>query len=169
MTSRVGGARPAPGGLTPYGAGATTTSVEGVLALVRSRGGRATASRRVLLEILFESRDHRSVEELAAAVQARAPEVHLSTVYRNLEELQRLGVIVHTHLGHGPAAYQLASDAHSHLLCERCGRRIEAPEDLFDGLARAAAERFGFTIDPRHFAILGRCAGCPPNVTGDDA
>jgi Fur family transcriptional regulator, ferric uptake regulator len=140
-----------------------------VLALVRASGGRATASRRVLLEVLFESSDHRSVEDLAAAVQARAPDVHLSTVYRNLEELERLGVIVHTHLGHGPATYQLATDAHSHLICERCGRRIEAPEELFADLAREAADRYGLTIDPRHFAILGRCADCPPNVTGEGA
>jgi Fur family transcriptional regulator, ferric uptake regulator len=136
------------------------SSVEEVLALVRAGGGRATASRRALLEVIFESGDHRSVEDLAAAVQARVPDVHLSTIYRNLEELERLGVLVHTHLGHGPATYQLASGAHSHLICERCGRRFEAPEELFEGLAREAAARYAFTIDPRHFAILGRCAEC---------
>ncbi len=144
------------------------STVDEVLALVRASGGRATASRRVLLDVLFESSDHRSVEELTAAVQSRAPDVHLSTIYRNLEELERLGVIVHTHLGHGPATYQLASEAHSHLICERCGRRFEAPVELFEGLAAEAAARYGFTIDPRHFAILGRCADCPPNVPGDD-
>jgi Fur family ferric uptake transcriptional regulator len=135
-----------------------------VLALVRARGGRATASRRVLLEVLFESSDHRSVEDLASAVQARAPEVHLSTIYRNVEELERLGVIAHTHLGHGPATYQLATSAHSHLVCERCGTRFEAPEELFADLARAASERYGFTIDPRHFAVFGRCADCVREV-----
>lgn len=143
-------------------------SVEEVLALVRAKGGRATASRRVLLEVLFDSNDHRSVEDLAAAVQARSPDVHLSTIYRNLEELERLGVIVHSHLGHGPATYQLASGAHSHLICERCGRRFEAPAELFAELARQAAERYGFTVDPRHFAILGRCAECLGNVPRDD-
>jgi Fe2+ or Zn2+ uptake regulation protein len=134
--------------------------VDEVLSLLRARGGRATASRRILLEVLFDSHDHRSVEELAAAVQSRAPDVHLSTIYRNLEELEELGVIAHTHLGHGPATYQLATSAHAHLLCERCGRRYEAPAELFAGLARAARQRYGFTIDPRHFAILGRCAEC---------
>ncbi len=140
------------------------TSVDEVLALVRARGGRATASRRILLEVLFESSDHRSVEDLAAEVQARAPDVHLSTIYRNVEELERLGVIAHTHLGHGPATYQLATSAHSHLVCERCGCRFEAPEELFADLARTAAERYGFMIDPRHFAILGRCADCARDV-----
>jgi Fur family transcriptional regulator, ferric uptake regulator len=140
--------------------GATFRSVDDVLALVRARGGRATPSRRILLEVLFETDDHLSVEELAAAVQARAPDVHLSTIYRNVEDLQRLGVVAHTHLGHGPATYQLAPFAHAHFICEVCGKRLEADDDLFEGLAEAAKSRLGFSIDPHHFAILGRCADC---------
>lgn len=142
------------------------TTVDEALEVLRAHGGRATASRRVLLEVLFESTDHRSAEDLAAAVQDRAPDVHLSTVYRNLEELQRLGVVVHTHLGHGPATYQPTGRAHAHLICEACGTTIEAADDLFRGLARSALARHGFVVDPRHFAILGRCASC---AAGDTA
>lgn len=136
------------------------SSVDEVLALVRARGGRATASRRILLEVLFEAQGHLSAEKLAEAVWARSPDVHISTIYRNLEELQRLGVVVHSHMGHGPATYELAALAHAHLICEGCGAMIEAPDDLFRSLARAAREKLGFTIDPHHFAILGRCRSC---------
>lgn len=142
---------------------ADVSSVDDVMALVRARGGRATSSRRVLLEVLFQAQGHLVVEELAEAVQARAPDVHISTIYRNLEDLERLGVVVHTHLGHGPAAYQLASLAHAHFICETCGAIIEAPDELFQGLARTAKTRLGFSIDPHHFAILGRCAACRMN------
>jgi Fur family transcriptional regulator, ferric uptake regulator len=142
------------------GAGQPPSSVDEVLDLVRARGGRATPPRRTLLEVLFESDEHLSAEELAAAVQSRSPEVHISTIYRNLEDLQRLGVVVHSHLGHGPATYQLASLAHAHFICELCGATIEAPDELFGGLARTVKSRLGFSIDPRHFAILGRCAAC---------
>jgi Fur family transcriptional regulator, ferric uptake regulator len=139
---------------------AAASSVEGVLAMVRARGGRATASRRVLLEVLFEGGEHRTAEALAEAVQARAPEVHISTIYRNLEDLEDLGVVVHSHLGHGPATYQLTSAAHAHFLCESCGAMVEAPAELFAGLAALARDQFGFYIDPRHFAIQGRCSRC---------
>lgn len=139
----------------------TISTVEDALALVRAHGGRVTSSRRVLLEVLFAADTaHLSAEQLCEAVQERVPDVHMSTVYRNLEELQRIGVIVHSHLGHGPATYQLASLAHAHFLCERCGAMVEAPDDIFRGLAQAAKTRLGFSIDPRHFAILGRCADC---------
>ena len=89
-----------------------------------------------------------------------APDVHASTVYRNLEELERLGVIVHTHLGHGAATYHLATEAHGHLVCERCGLALEAPQDLVDEMALGALERLGFVLRPYHFAVLGLCATC---------
>ena len=136
------------------------SSVEDVLALVRARGGRATSSRRTILEALFDADRDLTAEELAVAVQSRAPDIHLSTVYRNLEEMQRLGVLVHSHLGHGPATYQLASTAHAYFLCEVCGATIEAPDDVFNGLAKTVNARLGFAIDPVHFAMLGRCAAC---------
>jgi Fur family transcriptional regulator, ferric uptake regulator len=151
---------PGPG---PAEAGAADVStVDGVLALVRASGGRATSSRRILLEVLFDSAEHMRAEDLAAAVQARAPDVHMSTIYRNLEDLQRLGVIVHSHLGHGPATYQVTSAAHAHFLCEGCGAMVEAPAEIFAGLAKMAWDRLGFSIDPRHFAIQGHCAACAP-------
>jgi Fe2+ or Zn2+ uptake regulation protein len=142
------------------------STVEDVLALVRARGGRVTSPRRVILEALFEAAQprvgagHLTAPQLAEAVHHRAPDVHMSTVYRNLDDLQRMGVVVHSHMGHGPATYQLASLAHAHFICEACGATVEAPETLVRELAREAQTELGFSIDPYHFAILGRCAAC---------
>jgi Fur family ferric uptake transcriptional regulator len=134
--------------------------VEESLKLLRARGGRATTARRILLRCLFSESDHRTADEIAVEVRSEAPDVNISTIYRNLAELERLGIIVHVHLGHGKATYQLASEMHGHLVCEICGDVFEAPEEYFEGLSGAAAEDLGFTIDPRHFAVIGRCAKC---------
>ena len=93
-------------------------------------------------------------------VQARAPGTNLSTIYRNLDELQRLGVIDRTRLGDGPAAYHLAPAGHGHLVCEECGSITEIPGELSDGLARGVRDRYGFTITPHRFTMTGRCARC---------
>ena len=135
-------------------------SVEEVLDLLRRRGGRVTSSRRILVETLFERTGHLTVEDLAAAVQVRAPDVHVSTIYRNVEDLERLGVVAHSHLGHGPATYQLASHSHAHFVCQSCGKRVDAPDAMFRSLARSAKADLGFSIDPHHSAIFGHCADC---------
>ncbi|MHB1987316.1 MAG: Fur family transcriptional regulator [Acidimicrobiales bacterium] len=139
---------------------ASSELVAEVLGLLKARGGRVTTARRQLLEALFDAPAHATAEDLGSVVQARSPDVHISTIYRNLDELERLGVIVHTHLGHGPAIYHLASSPHGHLVCELCGATLEAPPELFSSLSATAEERYGFRIDPRHFAVLGRCRQC---------
>jgi Fe2+ or Zn2+ uptake regulation protein len=47
-------------------------------------------------------------EDLAAEVQARAPDIHLTTVYRNLNGLERLDVVDRTPADHGAATYRRA-------------------------------------------------------------
>jgi len=135
-------------------------TVEEIVSQLRHGGTRVTTARRLLLTVLLNSTGHPTVEELLISVRAMAPDVHESTVYRNLEELERLGVVVHTHLGHGAATYHLAANAHGHLVCENCGSTIEAAADLFDGLTEAARTRHGFQLRPYHFAVLGICDSC---------
>lgn len=139
---------------------ANRQAIDDVLDLVRRHGGRATPARRLLLNALFGSQQHRSAEELAAEVHDHAPDVHLSTIYRNLEELERLGVIDSTRLGSGPATYHLATAAHGHLVCEQCATMIEVPDEIFADLVRVAGTKYGFAINPHHFAVTGRCANC---------
>jgi hypothetical protein len=43
---------------------------------------------------------------------------------------------------------------------------MEAPEGFFRDLTAAAKREYGFVIDPRHFAVLGRCAMCARSVEG---
>ena len=136
-----------------------SVTVDELVDRVRAAGGRMTTCRRAVLAVLVE-RPHLTAEELARLVNSAQPDVHLSTVYRNLDELERLGVVVHSHLGHGPGTYQLAAGAHGHLVCEVCGAVVDADDALFGLLGAEADRRHGFQIRPYHFAVLGTCAPC---------
>jgi Fe2+ or Zn2+ uptake regulation protein len=145
----------------------TARSLEQVLDHLRAGGHRVTTSRRELIRSLIEAGDHRTADELAADVQSRAPDVHISTIYRNLDELERLGVIEHAHLGHGAATYHLGAVAHGHLVCSECGTTIEVPDEWFHAFAKRAKAAHGFTVDPHHFAMIGRCAACASAMPHD--
>jgi Fur family transcriptional regulator, ferric uptake regulator len=146
------------------GATAVMTSpadiIDVVLARIRERGGRATPARRLLLSALIDSSGHQTAEDLAEAVQARAPDVHLTTIYRNLDDLERMGVVDRTYVSHGPATYHLACTSHGHLACENCGAITDIPAEAFLSLAETAMAMHGFVISPGHFAVPGRCANC---------
>lgn len=138
----------------------TLDGLDTLVARLREDGVRITTARRLVLRALMDGPTHPTADELLTTVRTMAPDVHASTVYRNLEELERLGVVVHTHLGHGAATYHLAAEAHGHLVCERCGLALEAPQDLVDHMARGAMQQLGFVLRPYHFAVLGLCATC---------
>lgn len=133
---------------------------ERILAALRSGGGRITRARRAVLGALLEHREHVTADELADAVQARHPDVHLSTVYRALDAFEHLGVVTHVHLGHGRAIYHLTDEIHHHAVCDRCGDVIELPSDVFDDLQHRLGDEFGFRVDAHHFALVGRCGAC---------
>ena len=139
---------------------AVREQAEPILGLLRARGGRVTTCRRAILETFLGSGGHVTAEALTARVQASQPDVHESTVYRFLDELERLGVVDHVHLGHGPAVYHLASDTHHHLVCDGCGTVVEVPENLFADLRSRLRDDYAFSLQPRHFAVTGRCKDC---------
>lgn len=136
----------------------STARLDRILGQLKSEGGRVTTARRALVTALLDADHHPTADDLATAVQAAHPDVHRSTIYRTLDALEKLGVVDHVHLGHGRAVYHLADEAHHHLVCEVCGHVVEVPEELFDVLAGQLQSRYGFTIRPRHFAVVGRCA-----------
>jgi len=131
-----------------------------ILALLRADGGRITPARRAVAEILVGGEEHLSAEDIAGRIQGALPDVSVSTVYRCLEALEKLGVVEHVHLGHGPSRYHLADRHHVHLLCRACGQLIELPPDALDGLGERLDADHGFALEPRHFALLGTCANC---------
>lgn len=137
-------------------------TAEAVLAMLRARGGRITATRRITLEVLLAGGQHRhmSADEIAAEVRDRLPEVAESSIYRTLAVLEELGVVTHVHLGHGPSTFHLRDQIHRHLVCQRCRMVIEVPGHEFVALTRRLEQSYGFAMSSEHFAILGECRAC---------
>jgi Fur family transcriptional regulator, ferric uptake regulator len=132
-----------------------------VLALVRDKGGRVTTTRRAIVAALLDAPDHHvTAQALAERVQQSHPDVHASTVYRTLDTLTDIGVVEHTHFGHGAAVYHLTDERHQHLVCELCGAVVEVPLRTFDPLVEALRESYGFDVHAEHVALVGRCRDC---------
>jgi Fur family ferric uptake transcriptional regulator len=127
---------------------------------LRARGYRLTPQRQLVLEAVARL-GHATPDEIATTVRETASGVNISTVYRTLELLEELGLVTHTHLGHGPPTYHAATDDdHVHLVCRVCGNVSETSPGLVDGVVRELRETVGFDADVGHLAIFGTCRGC---------
>ncbi len=125
------------------------------------QGYRLTPQRLMILSAIENSNDHISAEEIYAQVVAQYPNVNISTVYRNLELLKRLGLVTETDLGEGRVRYHPAEKGHHHhLVCRECGAIIDLDESVLSMVKDVLLKEHGFIADLRHLAILGRCVKC---------
>lgn len=139
------------------------TSPDLLVDALRSQGLRITAARRAVCAVITARHDHHLTAAgiLEEARTEQGATVDQSTVYRTLDALQDAGLLVHSHLGHGPAVYHLASEAaHQHVVCSECGATASIPADYLDDWTAALRRTTGFEIDPTHFAVTGLCAEC---------
>jgi len=137
--------------------------------LVRAHGLRVSAARRLVIEALFASRNPVSAEEIADGLGGRTVRSDVGSVYRNLETLERLGLVRHFHLGHGPGRYALAgAEAREYLYCESCGAtRAVEPAEL-DAVRELVQEEFRFQAHFTHFPIVGLCRECSGDGPSSD-
>ncbi len=125
------------------------------------QGYRLTPQRLMVLSAIEKSDHHISAEEIYSQIIARYPHVNISTVYRTLELLERLGLVTKTDLGEGAVRYHSAEKGHHHhLVCRECGAIADLDESVLASLKSALRQKYQFTADLKHLAIQGRCARC---------
>ena len=132
-----------------------------IVSELSERGYRLTPQRVMILSAIENSDDHISAEEIYAQIVAKYPNVNISTVYRTLELLKRLGLVTETHLGDGLVRYHSAEKGHHHhLVCRQCGAITDLDESVVSPLKDVLIREYQFIPDLRHLAIFGRCVNC---------
>ncbi|WP_267898880.1 Fur family transcriptional regulator [Saccharopolyspora rhizosphaerae] len=126
---------------------------------LHQRGMRMTPQRQLVLDAVREL-GHATPEQVCKKVQETAPTINITTIYRALDLLEQLGLVRHTHLGHGAPTYSAEEHEHVHLACHRCGRIDEVATETMDDLAERLRREHGFALDATHLALSGTCREC---------
>ncbi len=147
--------------LAPRRAPLSFAGLDDVAAAIRESGGRLTSARRVVLTALFAADGPVSAEYIADGLAGRTIRSEVSSVYRNLERLEELGVVRHVHLGHGPGLYVLEDGVQrEYLVCEGCDRVDSVEASKLDDARAAIRTAFGYEARFEHFPIVGLCSRC---------
>jgi Fur family transcriptional regulator, ferric uptake regulator len=135
--------------------------ISDTIAELSEKGYRMTPQRMLILEAIEATHEHISAEEIYAKVIKKYPHVNISTVYRTLELLKKLGLVTETDFGGGQVRYHPAEKGHHHhLVCRNCGRIIDLDEDELSQLKDILLLKYKFNADLKHLAITGQCAVC---------
>ena len=131
-------------------------SLEAAYDVVRAEGLRLSAARRIVLQALFAAEGPVTADQVSAAAT-----LELTSVYRNLETFEAIGLVRHVHLGHGAGRYALASEEETeYSLCEGCGEARALSPPTLDAVRDAVREATGLEARFSHFPIVGVCLRC---------
>jgi Fur family ferric uptake transcriptional regulator len=129
--------------------------------LMRERGLRVSAARRLVLEALLAADGPMSAEQIAEGIGGRVPSSDIASVYRNLQAFEDVGLVRHVHLGHGPGLHALAVGGElEYLTCERCADYRAVPREELDAVRDLVEVGFGYRASFTHFPIVGLCRSC---------
>ena len=118
-------------------------------------------------ELLAESGEFRSAQDIHAALRARGASVGLATVYRNLGLMAELGEVDTLVRDDGETVYRQCSDVHHHhLVCRQCGRTVEIAGPAVEKWANTVAAEHGFSDVSHQLELFGLCV--PPVGTPAD-
>ena len=124
-------------------------------------GYRLTPQRIMILEAVEQADSHISAEDIYTQVHDKYPYINISTIYRTLELLETLGLVIKTDFGEGRVRYHPADKGHHHhLVCQKCGAIIDIDESTLARLQDVLLAKYNFSASLKHIAIFGFCGSC---------
>jgi Fe2+ or Zn2+ uptake regulation protein len=104
---------------------------------------------------------HLTPTDIYARAVERRPGIGVSTIYRGLERLRKLGLVAELYVpGADAATYEPSGPRHAHFRCSACGAIEDVAYAIPARTLKALALEHGFAIDSERVSFEGRCASC---------
>jgi Fur family ferric uptake transcriptional regulator len=122
---------------------------------------RPTRQQQAVADLLAQTEDFASAQEVHARLRDAGESVGLATVYRTLQALAEAGELDVLRTDEGEAVYRACEPGHHHhVVCRRCGRAVEVEGPAVEAWARRVAGEHGYTEITHTLEIFGTCSRC---------
>ena len=136
----------------------------------QGHGSRWTVPRGAILDLLSRTSNHMSAKEVYVVLHKLYPNIGLTTVYRTLDLLVRMGLLHKFSFGTGESRYEFKPDNedthHHHLVCTNCGKILDYTDfvdeelELIKKTEEALANKHSFYITDHNIEFYGLCNRC---------
>jgi len=138
---------------------------------------RWTIPREAILDLLSRTPKHLSAKEIYSSIYKTHPRIGLTTVYRTLDLLSKMGLVTKLIIGDGHSRYEFKSSKkekhHHHLVCTKCGKILDYSEFLDEELdfvrktEKKLEKKYNFKILDHNIEFLGMCKKCRTTSKGE--
>jgi Fur family peroxide stress response transcriptional regulator len=126
----------------------------------RALGLAVTHQRELIYSLLAASGLHPSPEAIYARLRRRIPTLSLGTVYRNIKVFIDAGLIREVSPLHERLRLDANLEPHHHLVCARCKKVEDLPEDGLEPVRFRGGLPNGFQPERTVVEVIGLCAAC---------
>jgi Fur family ferric uptake transcriptional regulator len=126
-------------------------------------GHRSGQARRALVAQLDSQRCARTALEIEDALRSSGRPVGRASIYRILDELERLRLVQKVQVGQDMARYEpLRSGAghHHHLVCDSCGTVTPFTDEGLESAIRKLSRRVPMLVAEHEIVLHGACEDC---------
>jgi Fur family ferric uptake transcriptional regulator len=140
----------------------TTQSLKSEL---NDRGWRMTPQRETILQVFqnLAQGHHLSAEDLYNLLREQHEDISLSTIYRTLKLMARMGILRELELAEGHKHYEINQPYpyhHHHLICVRCNKTIEFKSESILKVGARTAQKEGYHLLDCQLTIHAVCPTC---------
>ena len=129
---------------------------ETIVERCETKGLRMTGQRRIIAQVLNDSKDHPDVEELYARAIAIDDKISIATVYRTVKLFEEAGILDKLEFGDGRARYEDAErEHHDHLIDMHTGKVIEFVDPEIEALQEKIAQKLGYRLMGHKLGLYG--------------
>jgi len=119
-----------------------------------------TKQREVVLQVIRDSHDHLTANEVFGLAKDRLPSISFATVYNSLRFLKEAGYIAEIQFGNGASRFDAITHRHDHAICTQCGKLVDIEMEHPQSLVKQAAEMSKFKPESLEFTLRGICPEC---------
>jgi len=138
---------------------------------LNERGWRLTPQREIILDIFqnLPNGNHLSAEDLCEVLRLKGENISLSTIYRTLKMMSRMGVLRELELAEGHKHYEInqPSHHHHHLICVKCNKAIEFKNESILKIGSKMTLKEGYQLLDCQLTIHAICPSCQRSLMTD--
>ena len=131
-----------------------------LISILKKNGLKITPQRLAICNYILSSNEHPTADRIFHDIKKRNPSISHATVYKTLQLLKALGLIVELNFHNEHSHFDPNISLHVNIICPKCSKIIDFESDIITEFFEKLEVEIGGKIKGQRFEIYKICDAC---------